>query len=106
MSDADLADLRWYLEDYLEAPFEPERKVADRVEARIRAIGEGLFKALFASPDGQFLWGGIREQLGAVRVEVVSEIQDATTVPWELLREPHAESPLAVAACRSRPTGR
>ena len=97
MTDADHADLRWYLEDYLQSPFEPEQNVAGRIEARMREIGEELFNALFTSHDGKSLWGSIRENLGRVRVEIASDIQDATTVPWELLREPNAESPLAVA---------
>jgi len=97
MTDADHADLRWYLEDYLGSPFEPEQKMAGRIEARMQEIGEELFNALFTSQDGQFLWGKIRENLDGVRVEIASDIQDATTVPWELLREPNAESPLAVA---------
>lgn len=97
MTDADHADLRWYLEDYLSSPFEPEQKMAGRIEARMQEIGEELFNALFTSQDGQFLWGSIRANLDRVRVEIASDIQDATTVPWELLREPNAESPLAVA---------
>ena len=64
MSDADHADLRWYLEDYLDSPFEPERKMAARVEARIREIGEELFNALFTSLDGQKLMGHDRRAAG------------------------------------------
>jgi hypothetical protein len=57
MTDADHADLRWYLEDYLRSPFEPEQKMAGRIEARMQEIGEELFNALFTSQDGQFLLG-------------------------------------------------
>jgi hypothetical protein len=97
LSDTDQAVLRWYLEDYLGSPFAPERKLAARIEARMQAIGEALFDTLFADHDGKALWGGIRERLDSLRVEVASDIQDATSVPWELLREPDAGAPLAVA---------
>ena len=38
LSEQDQKDLRWYLEDYLEFPFEPNPKIAEGVEQRMAAI--------------------------------------------------------------------
>ncbi|HZF08751.1 MAG TPA: hypothetical protein VFE33_08185 [Thermoanaerobaculia bacterium] len=54
-SDDDQRDLRWYLEDYLQAPEEP-------------------------------------------RVEIVTGVREATSIPWELLRELEEEAPVALCA--------
>jgi hypothetical protein len=47
----DQADLRWYLEDYLQYPADPAPTIAARVEQRIAAIGVELFRAVFQSGD-------------------------------------------------------
>ena len=47
--DADaLADLRWYLEDYLAAPFEVYGERGPQFEARLAEWGAPVFGALFA----------------------------------------------------------
>jgi len=46
-SEDDQRDLRWYLEDYLQAPEEPAPRIAARVERRISEIGAELFNAIF-----------------------------------------------------------
>jgi hypothetical protein len=47
----DRADLRWYLEDYLQYPLDPAPMIALGVERRIATLGAELFKALFQSSD-------------------------------------------------------
>ena len=39
-------DQRWYLEDYLEHPFDPAPKIAARIEERLAEIGTELFRAV------------------------------------------------------------
>ncbi len=48
LSEADLADLRWYLEEYAQWPFGPFRDRAHSIEARLEGFGRSLFKSLFA----------------------------------------------------------
>ena len=49
MTDSDRADLRWYLEDYLQYPLDPAPQIAARIEGRIRDLGIELFKKIFHS---------------------------------------------------------
>ncbi len=39
--------IRWYLEDYLEAPLDPYPKMAARIEQKMQAMGVDLFKKVF-----------------------------------------------------------
>lgn len=62
-------------------------------------IGEQLFRAVFDSgPGAQRLWARLQPDLDTTRVEVVTEIREATAVPWELLRDPAGDDWLALAA--------
>src|SRR3990172_8858824 len=71
-SDADRADLRWYLEDYLQYPSDPAPAIAARVEQRMSEVGVELFRAVFqASDDARDLWATLRDKLDETRVEVV-----------------------------------
>lgn len=98
LSEPDQKDLRWYLEDYLEFPFEPNPKIAVRVEQRMTAIGTELFKAVFhADDDARDLWAELRRNLNQTRVEIsVEDVQEASSIPWELLRDPKTDIPLAL----------
>jgi len=91
----DQEDLRWYLEDYLQYPLEPAPKIAARIEARMDEIGAELFGAVLA---GTSVWGEARDDLAETRVEVVTGLQEATAIPWELLRDPESGVPLALRA--------
>ncbi len=97
--DHDQADLRWYLEDYLQFPFDPAPQVAKRIEGRMRAIGEELFRALFqANDETRDLWAVLRPKLAQTRVEIVADVAQAAAIPWELLRDPTTDEPLALRA--------
>jgi hypothetical protein len=97
-TDDDQRDLRWYLEDYLQAPEEPHPKIAARVERRMAALGAELFKAIFQGDDARDLWATLRARLAKTRVEVVTGVREATSIPWELLRDPKTDLPLALRA--------
>jgi tetratricopeptide (TPR) repeat protein len=95
----DQADLRWYLEDYLQHPLDPAPQLAARIEARLAAIGAELFRAVFqSSDDTRDLWATLRSQLDATRIEVIAAVRETITIPWELLRDPKTDTPLALRA--------
>src|SRR5215472_9872064 len=97
LSAQDQEDIRWYLEDYLQYPLDPAPKVAARIESRLAELGAELFTAIFHSNDDvRDVWADIREELGDTRVEVACGVREATTIPWELLREPSADTPLSL----------
>jgi len=99
LTEQDQQDIRWYLEDYAEHPFEPHPKRAARIEGRMRDLGHELFNGLFGANTRTLrLWGKLHEHLDDLRVEIVTDAQGATALPWELLRDPDTDTVLALHA--------
>jgi tetratricopeptide (TPR) repeat protein len=99
LSAQDQEDLRWYLEDFLQYPLDPAPTIAARIEKRMAEIGAELFRAVFhANDDARDLWATLRTRLNETRVEVITGVQEATAIPWELIRDPKTDAPLALRA--------
>jgi tetratricopeptide (TPR) repeat protein len=99
LSAQDREDVRWYLEDYLQYPLDPAPKIAARIEKRMDEIGSELFNGVFQSnDDARDLWAALRPKLNDARVEIVTGVEEATTLPWELLRDPNTDVTLALRA--------
>ena len=99
VTERDEGDLRWYLEDFLQLPHDPSPRVAARIEKRMAEMGMNLFQSIFeANRDTVGLWASIREQINESRIEIVTGVREATSIPWELLREPGTERPLVLQA--------
>jgi CHAT domain len=107
--DADaLEDLRWYLEDYLRAPYGVYQDRGPRVEAKLPGWGAEVFASVFgaAGPARDAL---VRLRARGTATELVfrSAAAGPLALPWELLRDPARPTPLAldrVAVTRSLPT--
>jgi len=101
-------DMRWYFEDYLQYPIEPAPKIAGRIEGRLEELGKELFRSIFQSgEDARDLWATVRSDIDRYRVEVVTGIHEAASIPWELIRDPKTDTSLALRAeafVRSHPT--
>jgi hypothetical protein len=99
LAPQDQENLRWYLEDYLQYPHDPAPQIAERVEKRMDQIGAELFKALFqSSDDARDMWAIIRTRLNDTRIEIITGVREATSIPWELVRNPKTDTPLALRA--------
>jgi tetratricopeptide (TPR) repeat protein len=99
ITEQDRDNLRWYLEDYLQHPQDPAPERAARVEQRMEEIGDGLCKAVFfGNRDAQRLWDRAREDMRDMRVEVITDVRHAASIPWELIRDPESKTPLALEA--------
>lgn len=99
LSPQDEEDLRWYLEEFLQYPQEPAPTIARRVEGRIVELGTELFRAVFqANDDARRIWSRVEDRLPETRIEIISGVAEAATIPWELLREPSADAALALTA--------
>src|SRR5438309_11453970 len=62
-------------------------------------IGKDLFRYVFQSnDDARDLWAAIRVQLNGIRVEIATEVEEATSIPWELIRDPKTEVPISLRA--------
>ncbi|NDU77934.1 CHAT domain-containing protein, partial [Actinomadura sp. DSM 109109] len=96
LDDAALEDLRWYLEDYLTAPFAVYGDRGAAVRDRLAAWGGDLFTALLGEA------GPAREAYVAARsrdgLEIVLQSASARFLglPWELMRDPARTAPLAL----------
>ncbi len=98
LSPQDEEDLRWYLEDFLQYPQEPAPAIARRIEGLMSELGTKLFAGVFqANDDARDVWGRVRERLGETRIEIVTGVTEAATIPWELLREPRTTAALALS---------
>ncbi|HYH47494.1 MAG TPA: hypothetical protein VEG34_17570, partial [Thermoanaerobaculia bacterium] len=95
----DEEDVRWYLEDFLQYPQEPAPTIAKRVEGRMSELGKELFQKVFESDRAvQRLWSQVYHRLSDLRIEVVTGVAAAVSLPWELLRDPGTDLPLALTA--------
>ncbi|UVK53848.1 CHAT domain-containing protein [Mesorhizobium sp. AR02] len=99
MTETDQARLRWYLEDYLERSADPAPQVAAGVERRMADIGRSLFSAIFeANRDTIRLWSDVCDDIADTRIEISAGIREAHAFPWELLRDPRSDAPLALTS--------
>jgi tetratricopeptide (TPR) repeat protein len=90
--------IRWYLEDYAEFPADPAPVLAADAETRLADLGTGLFGQVFTGQDAAGIWAQAQAQLPRVRVEVDTDPAEAPGLPWELLRDPNTDTPLALGA--------
>jgi hypothetical protein len=90
--------IRWYLEEYLANPFDPNPEIAARTEQRMAHLGEKLFKAIFKDTKAILWWGRVIDNLADYRIEVATSVAGATAIPWELLRDPDSDIILALRA--------
>src|SRR5262245_30041683 len=91
--------IRWYLEDYLQFDEDRAPQIAGDVEAFMADCGDGLFRSLFeGTRQADQLWTMIEPHLSTTRVEITTGITEATAIPWELIRNPHTATFLALSA--------
>ena len=99
LTESDQNDLRWYLEDYLQYPYQEGQAIARRIERRIAELGTELFEAVFhSSDDARDLWAQLRSRLHETRVEISASVRDVTAIPWELLCDTRTNSAFALHA--------
>ena len=97
LSPQDEEGMRWYLEDFLQYPQAPAPTIARRIEGRLAEMGTELFKAVFqANEDARDVWSRVRERLPKTRIEIITGVAEAATIPWELLREPKRDAAIAL----------
>ena len=86
--DSDLmAELRWYLETFLQYPFDPWTQRADRALAALDGWADRAFEALFGSRRGRELYAGAVSGERPAEVQVVSDEPRVLAWPWEALRD-------------------
>jgi tetratricopeptide (TPR) repeat protein len=84
-----ICELNWYLETFLEYPFEPEIGHAERVLDSLRAWGQQAFEALFGDREGgRFFEEATRKGHQQLDLLISSDEPRVLSWPWEALRDP------------------
>ncbi len=97
LSEQEQAELRWYMEDYLQRAASVAAETVEQIEAMLRRRGEELYRlVLAANLDTQQIWFAVRQQLADLRVEITTGIAEAAAIPWELMRDPQSDSAIAL----------
>jgi hypothetical protein len=88
-------DLRWYLEDYLKAPYAVYEQRGQAIQAKLDIWGRALFDALFGlGKPGRDAYVKSRE--GTCELVLRSTAPGFLGLPWELLQDPERKTPLAL----------
>ncbi|WP_422769980.1 tetratricopeptide repeat protein [Plantactinospora sp. WMMC1484] len=96
MDSSALADLRWYLEDYLRTPYGVYGDHGARVAGEIAAWGHAGFAMIFGSEAAGAAYRWLRSRDAPVEVVVRSSAPEWLRLPWELMHDPDRPSPLAL----------
>ena len=87
LNSDDYADLRWYLEAYMDLPIGGSRLRANRIERSLLEWGRGLYKAVFDHGDHR---DTIRELIRAEPprlLTLATSNSDILRLPWELMAD-------------------
>ena len=87
MDSEALEDLRWYVEDYLSAPYGVYEQRGPRIAGRIHEWGQALFEALFSQKDARMAYAGLRAREDT-ELLVRSAAPEWLGLPWELVWDP------------------
>ena len=95
LTSTHLDDLRWYLEEYLSAPFAVYEDKGRSVRRLLVEWGEALFAAVFG-PGTAGHDAYVQACAGKVGLALISRSPAFLGLPWELLRPPGGAEPLAL----------
>ena len=81
-------NIRWYLEEYADWPYELFLERGKKVEASLAELGKRLYAAICASAGAMSVVQPWRLQPGVQRqISIVSDVPRALSLPWELLHD-------------------
>ncbi|HBE59112.1 MAG TPA: hypothetical protein DEA78_25765, partial [Cyanobacteria bacterium UBA11159] len=92
-----LADLRWYLEEYLRFPYGLADDTAAKIEEKLQNWGEELFELVFRSSEKarEFFQAATFDGLNQCELVITSDNPEVLMLPWELLYSPSDRNFLA-----------
>ena len=83
----DMAELRWYLEEYMQFPIGGEQTKAAAVERKLKTWGEALFAALFGTAEGIQVYNNFMHDPEPRLLTIGTTDADALGQPWEMMRD-------------------
>jgi len=97
VTKAEIDDLQWYFEIFLEFDDEPAPTIARRIEQHLRDRGRELFRSVLdGNNEVRALWRAFRPHLADADFEIVTRNASGAAVHWEFLQEQEAEEPLSM----------
>lgn len=95
--DADLADVRWLIEDYPKLRSSAADAMAVLASSRSRDVGRSLGSALFGSREASAIRTALADSALVAGLHVrINDTAFPGWTPWELLLEPEQEQPLSL----------
>jgi hypothetical protein len=91
-----LEDVRWYLEDYLRAPFAVYEQRGTQVVVALAGYGEALFSSVFGAGAARDAYMTVQARSGTTEVVLHSVGVGVLGLPWELTRDPGQQGPLVL----------
>jgi tetratricopeptide (TPR) repeat protein len=95
-----LESLRWYLEDYLRAPFGVYEDVGVHIESQLHRWGVQVFEFIFGSGPARDAYDTLRARGGDLELVLRSPSAEWLGFPWELMCEPGRSQPLVLEGVR------
>jgi tetratricopeptide (TPR) repeat protein len=86
LDDGALEDLRWYLEDYLRAPFGVWEDRGPQIQGRLAEWGQAVFASVFGSGPARDAYQRARDR--GLELVFRSASPGPLGLPWELMRDP------------------
>ncbi|GJL74981.1 CHAT domain-containing protein [Nitrosomonas sp.] len=83
-------DLRWYLERFLDYPFEPNIALAQTVQDTLAQWGKAAFSSLFQGKTRDWYQDARRQSLSELTLKIASDDPRVLSWPWEALHDPEA----------------
>ena len=96
LEPAELDELRWYLELYLGSPYGVYEQRGSRVAQALGEWGQRVFDAVFGAGPARDALVALRARAGPVEVVFRSASPGVLGLPWELMHDPAAASPLVL----------
>ena len=100
LADADYANLRWYLEEYMELPDGGAVVRAQRIEAQLSAWGRQLHDAVFAAPENQAALQRLLAAAEPRQLTLATRDPALLRLPWELMTDAAGSLALRVSIRR------
>ena len=98
----DMAQLRWYFEDFPSHPYDPAPTLADAARERMSQLGSAMFASLGAAVADTLLDQCLGDGLHETIIEVLGS---AGSLPWEMLRGSQQWSPAGDPRSANGPAG-
>jgi tetratricopeptide (TPR) repeat protein len=90
LTKADWEDMQWYIESYpVQYAADVDDSRAERIVAKLKVWGQGLFQAVFADRSAERLFNEFQDAEGDGRqITIAASQPEILRLPWELLCDP------------------